>query len=374
MAKKDELVILHIAVIDGVPARGVECVVPNHVQYQSSIARVGLLNCGELDMKAENNKYKVFHLKELKTKKIQTLEEPFNKPDLIVFHSVYYPIFLKLAKEAQKLGVPYVVIPHGCMTQKAQQKSKWKKIIGNALLFNCFLQNAVAVQYLCKEEKRDSKPINKSSIISGNGIEISQIKKEYKQNSKPFEIIYIGRYMIYHKGLDLLVDAICDIKEEMKKRNMILSMYGVDYDDAFKHLIEEKKLEEVIQYHGPIYGQEKIQKLLNADLFIQTSRHEGQPLGVMEAIALGLPTILTRGTNFGEIVQKEKIGWLVEFEKEELGEKIIQAYEKKEILPEMSRMAIEYAKENFSWDKIAQNTIKTYKGLVDKKSDTGVNK
>ena len=51
---------------------------------------------------------------------------------------------------------------------------------------------------------------------------------------------------------------------------------------------------------------------LKNDVFIRTSRFEGLPLGILEALSLGLPCLVTKGTNLDELVNNYNAGWGVE--------------------------------------------------------------
>lgn len=360
-----EMVIVHVANLDGDPSAGAEVAVLNHIRYQSENCRLLLLNCGDYKINSKNRNYEAVNYEEIKN--INNLEAPFNHPDVIVFHSIYYPKYLKLAHQARKLNIPYIVIPHGGLQINAQKTKRIKKILGNFFLFNSFLKNAAAIQYLCKAEENNSVNKNKNHFISGNGYEITDVRKKY--NSKQYKglnIIYIGRYDIYFKGLDLLIECIIEIKEYMRSNDIKLSLYGkknTDYELLMKK-IKEYKIEDIVSLNDGVFGKEKKLKLISADVFIQTSRSEGQPLGIIEAISLGLPCIVTKGTNFGEIVENEKIGWVADFTKESIVNSIKEAYIQKEKLPEMSNRAYKYAEENLAWENVSQEALKCYKNVI----------
>lgn len=46
--------------------------------------------------------------------------------------------------------------------------------------------------------------------------------------------------------------------------------------------------------------------LLQTDLFIQTSRHEGMPMGLLEALSIGVPCLVTVGTSLGHIIKIQR--------------------------------------------------------------------
>ena len=55
----------------------------------------------------------------------------------------------------------------------------------------------------------------------------------------------------------------------------------------------EYKVGDIVKLHDPVFGEEKINTLLKSDIFIQLSRKEGLPLGILETMNAGLPVILT---------------------------------------------------------------------------------
>lgn len=369
--KEKKLKILHVATMTGSKASGVANVVPEHLKYQSLYAEITLLNCSDVEYKNEDSfdKYMIFDLKDEVSNTIDDIIKSFGSIDLVVFHAIYYPIYIKIYKELRKRNVPYIIIPHGSLTKIAQRKSFFKKRVANFLMFNSFFKNAKAIQYLTEGEKNNSiREYN--NIVSGNGIELDKPKKQYNSNKKDcFQLIYIGRYTIKIKGLDILLDGIKTIKNEMIKHNIKLVLYGADYRGELKkleNLINKKNVKEVVKLNGPIYDENKIKELLNSDVFIQTSRTEGQPLGIMEAISMGIPCILTSGTNLAEDAQKNEFGWKTETKAEGIGKTILTVFNNKELLPQYSKNAIEYANNNFDWENISKKVVEKYKKIISK--------
>lgn len=367
--KANKLKILHVATMTGSKASGVANVVPEHLKYQSLYAEIALLNCSEIEYKNEDsfNKYIIFNLKNKIPNAIDSIIKSFGKPDLVAFHATYYPLYIGIYKELIKRNIPYIIIPHGSLTKAAQRKSFLKKKVANFLMFNSFFKNAKAIQYLTEGEKNNSiREYN--NIVSGNGIELNKPKKQYSGDDKKyFQLIYIGRYTIKIKGLDILIDGIKTIKNEMLKNNIKLVLYGSDYRGELKKLeslINEKDVKEVVKLNGPIYDENKIKELLNSDIFIQTSRTEGQPLGIMEAISMGIPCILTPGTNLAEDAQNNVFGWLTDEKAENIGETILTAFNNRDLLPQYSRNAIEYANNNFDWKNVSKQAIEKYMNVL----------
>ena len=297
------MVILHIANIETAQLGGVNIAVPNMAEAQLSFAKVGLVNLtGEaLD------KVPTFFVSDVYENR---LPAPFDRPDLVVFHEVYRPSFLKLSRFFIKKRIPYVVIPHGCLTKTAQRQKALKKAVANLLLFRPFLKKACAIQYLSEREKSQSH-ISCPSFVMGNGVILPQKKKENLPSS-PIRLVYIGRLDWKIKGLDLLLTAISRNHTWFQENQVTLSLYGPDQNGEHSFLrqwIETNGIADCVTLHREVQNIKKENALLVADYFIQTSRSEGMPMGLLEALSYGLPIIVTEGTGFARLAIEKNCGF-----------------------------------------------------------------
>ena len=90
------MTILHIANLSNKRENGINVVVPKHVYYQSKYTNTALLNLS--DYNYENQDIKVFNRIE-----INKLDEPFNRPDLVIFHGIYFLNYIKIAKNLKNI-------------------------------------------------------------------------------------------------------------------------------------------------------------------------------------------------------------------------------------------------------------------------------
>ena len=97
---------------------------------------------------------------------------------------------------------------------------------------------------------------------------------------------------------------------------------------------------------------------------MQTSRSEGMPLGILEALSYGLPCLITKGTNMGEYVQTYNAGWVAETNAESIAEQLQQAVADDSEYIEKSKNAICLIQEEFEWDAIAKDTVKIYGSII----------
>ena len=355
------MVILHIASVEHAQYSGVSTIVPQHVRAQMQFAEVGFLNVavgGPYVCQQQFQYTKGLLLSDLPT--------PFCKPDLIVFHEVYRPAFLKLCRQAKMMAVPYIIVPHGCLTKVAQRKKRMKKLVANLLLFNAFIEGARAIQFLSEAECRNS-DFGRNKIVEPNGVFMPKERKT-GFHSDIIKLLYIGRTEIQIKGLDLMVQAIALIANHLRENHAKLFMYGPDYKTQhsdIRSLIRQYNVEDLVELGDAIGGEEKKKELLSADLFLQTSRTEGLPVGILEALSYGLPCLVTTGTNLGEIVSEYDAGWTAQTDAQSVANAILKAIDERNTWSRKSENGIRLIAENFDWPMVARNTVAQYRRIMD---------
>lgn len=354
------MVILHVANIKTESLTGVAIAVPQHVKAQSKMEQVAFLNISNFNIDGIENQFTYE-----KNFKLEKLPEPFSKPDLVVFHNLYHKEFLKIAGRINKKKIPYIIVPHGALSSLAQQKKVLKKKVANFIFFNSFLKGASAIQFLSQQEMLSSK-CNFKGFIGSNGVDIPEMKSFLKQRDG-IKFVYIGRTEVYIKGLDMMIESVQKNKQLFADKNISLDLYGPDYMGRHAQvlaLISKYGVEDYVFLHDAVVGKEKGKILLDADLFIQTSRSEGMPLGLLEALGYGIPCLVTEGTSLGSVIEGNDAGWVAKTNKESIAETIEKAVLEKDLWSKKSQNAIRLIKENYTWEKVVKDTITKYKELI----------
>lgn len=356
--------ILHISSLSGNKSAGLTYSVPRQIAAQSKYSKIFWVNLCTPKLNRDDfghaNIYDKFNIKNLKP--------PFKNPDLVVFQGVYYLKFCKIAYTLRQMNIPYIIIPRGSLTESAQNIKFLKKKLGNIISFNYFIKKAIAIQYLTNEEYRTSgDKWNTNNIIIPNGVELKQSVKKWDDNPS-LRGIFIGRKDIYHKGLDILIETCIQLRQDLIKHNCTIYLYGPDRGKSrsfLRHKVQVNQLENIVFLKDGIYDEAKERILLDSDFFILTSRFEGHPTGLLEALSYGLPCLVTTGSNMAEEIKKYDAGWIASNDKQSLGNAFITLLNERIKLKEKGKRALELSKQ-YSWDVIAKKTCLEYNKLLDK--------
>lgn len=352
--------LLHITKVNVINTNGVVSAIKNYMIYENKYADVGIYN---LDQDFECSCNNIFNIKDYSF--IDKLPSGFDKPDLVIFNEVYKMEYIKMYRYLLINKIPYIIIPHGSLVKKAQNNKWLKKRIGNILLFGSFIKNAAALQFLNESEKAHCNFKYKKYIISGNGIS-KFLKSQNRRKNR--DLVFIGRYSIYTKGLDILINICNEYKEWFKNQKIFIKLYGSSNKKEVKKLkkmVSDNNLNDLVIINNPIYDEEKEKVLKDSYCFIQLSRHEGQPMGIVEALSLGLPCIVSEGTTFASYVNDNKCGYGVVLNEKDIFSSIQKMYSNEKKRDIFSKNSIESIKKDFNLKIIIKDLLIEYKKIIE---------
>jgi glycosyltransferase involved in cell wall biosynthesis len=127
-------------------------------------------------------------------------------------------------------------------------------------------------------------------------------------NSSGYKIISVGA-LEHRKGFDLLINAMSEIVKKNNKIHLTILGDGPEKDNLGRQ-IKSSSLSDHVTLEG--YQKDPFTYLLNADLFVLSSRYEGLPNAVLESLACGTPVVAFKCPGgIDEIIVNESQGILV---------------------------------------------------------------
>ncbi len=292
----------------------------------------------------------------------------FKSYDLVVFHGVYFLNYYFISKLLINYNISYLIKPHSSLVLAAQRKSYIKKLLYYFFILKNFINNSSGVIFTSDGERCRSLKLKKKYYIEPNGLNAPVLTETLsKHDAHVCNFIYIGRIDMYHKGLDIIIESLFILKEMGILEKLNFKFYGKGNqkeESLFRSAIERLNSQSVT-FNGPIYGNEKFECLATSDVFVLTSRYEGVPMAILEALSQSVPCLVTPETNIGDRVIDFDMGWVAEGNPHLIAKEIIRIINSSEAQfrakKENSRA---YVLSNHSWAAVSQVSGLIYKNFT----------
>lgn len=150
-------------------------------------------------------------------------------------------------------------------------------------------------------------PERAHALMLGADLELFQPASEPRPEQAPFTFLFSGA-MIRRKGFDLLVEAFARVHATHPSARLVLVGPRGDAAGAL-----EGRREGVLE-RGTVPQAELARAMQEADCLVLPSRNDSYGMVVAEALACGLPVIVSSMVGSKELVRAGEAGWIVEVE------------------------------------------------------------
>ena len=305
---------------------------------------------------------------------LQWLNENARQFDLAHIHALFSPVTTLAATIARYHHLPYIIRPCGMLDPADLQKKKRLKQIYATLLERPNLAGAAAIHFTSKEEAKISErfglgstakmPVPRDLVIP-LGVTAGLFPKRLRESQVPI-ILFMSR-IEPKKGLDLLIPALESILESGIEFHFILAgsnPQDADYETQIKVQIHNSSLAKYTTITGFVSGDLKAEILTKADLFVLPSYYENFGIAVAEAMAAGVPVVISDRIHIAEDIQQAEAGWLGPLEVGAIANSIKSALLNPQERQRRGLNGKEYAKKHYNWEAIAQQTIDAYQQIL----------
>lgn len=311
------------------------------------------------------NKKNIQAYKELK----EIIEE--NKYDIIHCNTPMGGFLARvIGKKYRKNGMKIIYTAHGFHFFKGAPKLNWilyypiEKYLSKYT--DCLITMNMEDYKIAKNKFHATKTVYTHGIgLNTKKFEIimtEEEKVELRQNlglnQNDFIIIYVAE-LTARKNHYMILNTM----KELKRKNdiKILLVGNGPLENEYKKYIEENNLEESVKMLGYRIDIPRLMKISN--IAISTSKQEGLPVNVMEAMKSGLPDIVTNCRGNRDLVENGKNGYVIENnDKKELQERILELYNNSDLVKNMGKEGIIMVKP-FEIENVIEELRKVYENI-----------
>jgi glycosyltransferase involved in cell wall biosynthesis len=294
--------------------------------------------------------------------------------DLVETHYLFSYVSTCAATMARWQGIPYLIRTMGQLTPWALQQSRFKKQIYSGLLERRNLEGATAIHCTTLGEAADVRGfgIQTPTVTLPLGVSPpsliadaqDKLKQAYGIAGGTPVILFLSR-LHYKKRPDLLLYALKELADRNYDFHVILAGSGEpEYEAELKGLAASLGLLPQLSMPGFVAGAAKDLLLQGSDLFVLPSFSENFGIAVAEAMATGLPVVLTAGVQISPEVSRFQTGLVIEGEVKPLADAIAQLLDSSELRHRLGENGRQFVRQYYSWEAIAKNLISAYSAIV----------
>ncbi|MBE9503576.1 MAG: glycosyltransferase family 4 protein [Proteobacteria bacterium] len=193
-----------------------------------------------------------------------------------------------------------------------------------------------------------------------NGIDIDEFKPDEKKQKKHPTILTVTR-LISRKCIDFLLKAMPSIISHIPDIKLIIAGEG-NMENDLRRLADDLGIGNQVEFRGYVKHELLPALYREADVFVLPSLWEGMSNTVLEAMASGLPVIVTETGGTAELVRDNGI-IIPKQNSNAISETIITLFAKPDKLKEMGARSRTIAMD-FSWAKVAGKYMEIYEESI----------
>ncbi len=260
----------------------------------------------------------------------------------------------------KKYKLPYIIRFGGGDIPGFQERFiKIYKLLGPAI--KRIWKNADALivnsQGLCQMAK-DYYDVKEFQVIC-NGVDTNYFTPAKNCELDSIKLLFVSR-LIKRKGLQYVIPQLQRIQKGSNKKVQMIVVGDGPYRDELEHITKENGVTEDIFFVGQKSREEILQFYQNADIFIFPSQKEGMPNVVLEAMACGLPVVMTPCQGAKELIDGN--GYISSIG--EFSNKVIELVNDDKKRKAMGGRSRERACKLFGWGRTASNYVDIMQNIL----------
>jgi glycosyltransferase involved in cell wall biosynthesis len=307
---------------------------------------------------------------------VRLLGQLIPRADVVHIHSLYLFSTLAAARTARAYGVPYVIRPHGSLDPYIRKRHRLLKALYHAFIEDRTLEQAAAIHFTTDDERRLAEPAlprGAKSRVVPLGVDLGQYRNLPERSAARAALglpenalvcLFHGR-LNHKKGLDILAPAFIKLSKEVHELWLVLA--GPDDDGLGRVFAEQCESAGVASrlVRPGLLDQARVKiALAAADFWVLPSYSENFGIAVVEAMAAGLPVVISDRINIATLIDTAQAGVIttptIEGFLAGMAALVSQSPEGRVSMGGRGRAL---CAQEFTWDKVAQELERLYEHI-----------
>ena len=300
------------------------------------------------------------------------MRDEARRPDVVHIHGVFSHITTRAAAWARRCGVPYIVRPAGSLDRACFEMGHHRlKYLFSQVFLRKDLEHAAAIHVTSQAEAEElAEWVPAERIVNlPHGAHVPRFDRQkakedflaqFPQLRQRRIVLYMSR-ITEKKRLELLVEAVAQARQHIPELCLLVAGHDAGHLPVVREAVARCDMESACVFTDFLDGERKLGAFAASDLFALLSIDENFGVVVVEAMAHGVPVLVTSGVASHVYVDRAEAGMTIDGHPEEAAEAIRQMLEGD--LLAMGERGRQYVEDHLSWASIAQSLDDVYVSL-----------
>jgi glycosyltransferase involved in cell wall biosynthesis len=200
--------------------------------------------------------------------------------------------------------------------------------------------------------------LNNRVVIIPNGIDPPKSQYYVDESARDNEVLYLGR-ISREKNVLLLIKSMRHVVEEIRDVKLLLVGPDEGLMEEIHNYAKSKNLTHIIEYLGPIYGDEKYIIYASSAVYSLPSLYEAFGITLLEASIVGTPSVITGEGGQLYVAPPNKVSLWAKPNSKCFANAIITLLSDKKLRKKLGQYAKEWAQQ-YTWSRIFPRYKKLY--------------
>ncbi len=237
----------------------------------------------------------------------RALDEAIPKADIVHIHSLYLFHVWYAARVCRAAGVPYVLRPHGTLDPFLWKRHRARKKLLELAFQDRVIRNAAALHYTAEDEMRLAAPYvhGAKGVVVPNGLDMAAYatlpakggfvaRHPELAGTKP--VLFLSR-INFKKGLDVLIPAFAKALAADPALRLVIAGPDDGYKATAEGFAAAAGVADKIVWVGMLDAGAKLDAFADSALFALPSWSENFGIAIVEAMACGVPVVISDRVN-----------------------------------------------------------------------------
>jgi glycosyltransferase involved in cell wall biosynthesis len=304
---------------------------------------------------------------------VTMLRRTVGEYDVVHIHWLYNFACIAAARAASAAGVPFVVQPNGSLDPHLREKNGVLKRAYLATIGRPVIDRAAALVFTCEQERRLASygrrrtewivPVGLDGATYAHLPPRGTFRARFPELDGPF-LLFVGR-LSRQKGLDLLLGAFAEIARGRPDLRLVLA--GPDPEGAAEALRARATgsgVADRVLFAGMLTHEEKLAAFVDAELFVLPSYAENFGAVVTEALACGLPVVISDRVNIYREIAEAGAATVVQCSVPSVAAGIEAALSDATLRSRIATLGPALVRAQYTWEAIVPALVAKYSELT----------